>query len=137
MDMLPPDDSSVRLSLADRLRGIAGFVTALFFIHCVPLWVVQAILRRSQRVMRPARREETERLITAVRWASRAYFGRAACLEVSLGACCASAWTWRMPVWCVGTSFRPVAQHGWVEVDGVPVSEPEVNEWPYFKFMAS
>lgn len=137
MDMLPPDDRATCLSWSERLRGIVGFWTAFVLVHSVPLWIAQAMMNHAQRVMRPALRRETERHILAVRWASRAYPGRAACLEVSLAACCASAWTWRMPTWCVGVRFKPVAQHAWVQVDGIPVSEPEVNEWPYQRFVAN
>jgi hypothetical protein len=131
VDMLPPDDSACQLSFSDKVRGVVGFVVGYMLIHCMPPLALEGTLKLLRRIMRPALKEATERHIQSVRWASRGYLGRAACLEVSLGACCASMLTWRMPTWCVGTRFRPVEQHAWLEVDGVPVSEPEADDWPH------
>lgn len=124
-EMMAPDDSAAGLSIWDKVRGTTGFAGGFFMIRCLPLFLRVAVMKGIRRIAPQAHdAQEIAHLAQAVRWASRLYPWRAACLEVSLGICLASLWMRRMPTWCVGATFKPLDPHAWVEVDGTPVGEP-------------
>lgn len=131
VNMLAPDMDGKNLRITRKCRGAIGFVLGLVLIKALPLnWLV-AGLGAFKRVTRTPTPQEVEQYIRAVRWASKNYPGRAACLETSLGAWLAGALTLKVPTWCIGARFKPLGFHAWVEVNDQPILEPESEQWPY------
>jgi GAF domain-containing protein len=67
--------------------------------------------------------EALRRLATA-RLVSRYYPGRVACLELSLTAVLTAALLRQRIDWCFGFASDPQRFHSWIEVGGMPVTEP-------------
>ncbi|WP_129789142.1 lasso peptide biosynthesis B2 protein [Promicromonospora panici] len=72
----------------------------------------------------PSPADEAERVVSAVRWASRWVPFRVACLEESIAAVLVLAARRRGVTWCHGVAPDPVQFHAWVQAHGSPVAEP-------------
>ncbi|MGI5187668.1 lasso peptide biosynthesis B2 protein [Promicromonospora sp. CA-289599] len=72
----------------------------------------------------PSHADEAERVVSAVRWASRWLPFRIACLEESIAAVLVLAARRRSVTWCHGVAPDPVQFHAWIQTHGSPVAEP-------------
>lgn len=120
-------------SFAVRIAAQAGLALALTLLRCTPLRVALAVARAATWLPgRPADVAEAEAAHAAVRHAGRAWPGRAACLEESLGTFLACALTGRRTRWVLGAAFLPQSAHAWVEAEGSIIGQaPEDRVWAY------
>lgn len=116
----------------ERLAAVSGLVLALVLLHLPFRHTVRAA-RLARRIGRRRLTEaRAEVLVAAVRHTARLWPGRAACMEVSLGAALAAALLGRRLNWCVGARFSPppTEYHAWVELpEQGPVGEYTVGGW--------
>lgn len=75
----------------------------------------------------PSHDDEAERVVSAVRWASRWIPFRVACLEESIAAVLVLAARRRHVTWCHGVAPDPVQFHAWIQAHGSPVAEPSTT----------
>lgn len=122
------------IPLRYKVAGALSLPLALLLVH-LPFWVVIGTVRLCALAHKVhVSVEEAEIAAKVVRqFARRYYFGRAACLEVSLGAYLTCSFLRRHVDWRIGACFNPVAIHAWIEVDGEPVLEQFENR-PYQAF---
>lgn len=120
-------------ALSVRLAAQAGLALALAFLRCTPLRFTLAAARAATRLPgRPAGVEEAEQAHAAVRRAGRAWPGRSACLEESLGTFFTGALTGRRTRWVLGAAFLPQNAHAWVEAEGSIIGQEQGDRvWPY------
>jgi hypothetical protein len=105
----------------------AGAVTAVGAARLL-LLLPPSRLARVLRLLRRGAGPATTGQALAARQAAVAVSARCAglgCLQRSVAAAlmCRAQGTWAD--WCTGFRTRPFAAHAWLEVDGVPVGEPE------------
>lgn len=118
--------------------------------HVPPLWIIRAVIALStiltvrqagtprrrfarllalihttERIQRAASFTEARSAVRAVRLLARVVPARIACLEESTAATLALALAGRHAEWCHGVATDPVRLHAWLQVDGVPVEEPD------------
>ncbi len=118
---------------ADRLAGTTGLAVALVLLRCLPVRTVIALVRAAHRLpFPPAAAEEADAVFAAVHSAARAWPGRAACAEESLGAFLAALLRRRRVHWVLGTRFAPAAAHAWIETADAVIGQNEADRaWPY------
>ncbi|MEU6756007.1 lasso peptide biosynthesis B2 protein [Streptomyces sp. NPDC046685] len=128
-----------RPSLWARVAGGAGLVGALLFLRVLPFRHVVALARAAGRLPgRPARVEDAESLLVAVRALGAWWPGRIACLEESLAVHLAAALTGRPVRWVLGARFVPRGAHAWVVVDGHVIGQDEADRvWPYLPVLTA
>ncbi|MFB8120666.1 lasso peptide biosynthesis B2 protein [Streptomyces sp. NPDC055962] len=116
-----------------RLASNAGLALALVLLRCTPMRLVLAAARGATRLPgRSATAGEAEEVHAAVRQAGRAWIGRSACLEESLGTFLASALIGRRSRWVLGAAFLPQGAHAWVEAGGSIIGQDrEDRVWTY------
>ncbi|MEU5748219.1 lasso peptide biosynthesis B2 protein [Streptomyces sp. NPDC047726] len=116
-----------------RLASKAGLALALVLLRCTPMRFVHAAARGATWLPgKLATAEDTEEVHAGVRQAGRAWIGRSACLEESLGTFLASALIGRRTRWVLGAAFLPQSAHAWVEADGSIIGQgPEDRVWTY------
>ncbi|MFF3730755.1 lasso peptide biosynthesis B2 protein [Streptomyces sp. NPDC002476] len=119
--------------LCTRLAAGTGLAAALVLLRCAPLRCTIAVTRAAAKLPgRPAVAAEADAVHASVRRAARAWPGRAACLEESLGTFLAAALTGRRTRWVLGASFLPHGAHAWIEADGSVIGQaPQDRVWPY------
>lgn len=83
-----------------------------------------AVLRRVSARARPASYEQAARARRAAVAVSSRCAGMG-CVQRSVATVLICRARGRWPDWCTGFRTEPFAAHAWVEVDGVPVDEPE------------
>lgn len=117
----------------DRLAGITGLAAALVLLRCLPVRTVIALARAGVRLpVPPAAPEEADAVFAAVHRAARAWPGRAACFEESLGAFLAALLRRRRVHWVLGVRFAPAAAHAWIETAEAVIGQDEADRaWPY------
>uniref|UniRef100_UPI00140E3BB5 lasso peptide biosynthesis B2 protein n=1 Tax=Streptomyces sp. YIM 98790 TaxID=2689077 RepID=UPI00140E3BB5 len=110
----------------DRLAGLGGFLLALCLLR-LPFRVTVRGVTVARRLLcrSPATPAQAERALRTVRRAARRHPGRAACLELSLGAVLALALTGRSAAWCLGGTGDALRFHAWIEAGRVPVHHPD------------
>jgi transglutaminase superfamily protein len=117
-------------SLAYKIACAVALPVALL-LTCLPFGATLAVIRLSKRLQRrPLTVEGAKMLAKVVRRFGRYYFGRAACLEVSLGTLLAAAMLGYRLDWCLGIRFNPVGSHAWVQVGEQRILE-QSGTWPY------
>ncbi|THA38144.1 lasso peptide biosynthesis B2 protein [Streptomyces sp. A1547] len=120
-------------TLRDQISAQAGLALALVLLRCLPIrFTITAAQAAARLPGRSAAVTEAERLHAAVQRATRAWPGRAACLEESLAVYLAAALSGRRVRWVLGASFMPRNAHAWVEAGGTVIGqEPADRVWPY------
>ncbi|MEU2855639.1 lasso peptide biosynthesis B2 protein [Streptomyces syringium] len=118
---------------ADRLSGITGLAAALILLRCLPVRTVVALARVVVRLpFPPAAPQEADAVFAAVHRAARAWPGRAACFEESLGAFLAALLRRHRVHWVLGARFAPAAAHAWIETAEAVIGQDEADRaWPY------
>ncbi|MFE7114558.1 lasso peptide biosynthesis B2 protein [Streptomyces sp. NPDC057654] len=126
-------DAPVPAGLVSRAAGHAALFAALVLLRCLPVRFALAAARTVTRLPgRAATVAEAEETFTAVRRAARVWPGRAACLEESLAAHFAAAFTGHRVRWVIGARFIPHGAHAWIEADGSVIGQDESDRiWPY------
>jgi len=116
-----------------RLAGHAGLFLALVLLRLLPIRAAIAVAHAALRLPgRPATPEEADVAHAAVRRAARWWPGRAACLEESLAAFFAAAFTGHRVCWAIGARFAPQGAHAWIETGHTIVGQSETDRvWPY------
>ncbi|MEU5431006.1 lasso peptide biosynthesis B2 protein [Streptomyces olivoreticuli] len=117
----------------DRLAGAASLALALLLLRCAPIRAVITLARTASRLpCPPATPEEADALFAAVRAAARAWPGRAACAEESLGAFITALLYGRRVHWVLGARVAPAAAHAWIETADAIIGQDEADRaWPY------
>jgi hypothetical protein len=125
--------AGARLRLADRAAGLVGLAAALLLLRCTPIRAGIAAARTVARIpLRPATPEQADAAFAAVRRAGRAWPGRAACLEESLGCYLAAALRGHSVAWVIGARTAPAGAHAWNETCGQAIGQdPAERVWPY------
>ncbi|MFI0742727.1 lasso peptide biosynthesis B2 protein [Streptomyces sp. NPDC021100] len=118
---------------ADRLAGITGLAAALVLLRILPVRTVITVARAAARLpLPPATPQEADAVFAAVHRAARAWPGRAACFEESLGAFLAALLRRRRIHWVLGARFAPAAAHAWIETADAVIGQDEADRaWPY------
>ncbi|MFF4534128.1 lasso peptide biosynthesis B2 protein [Streptomyces sp. NPDC001407] len=118
---------------ADCLAGAAGLAAALVLLRFLPVRTAIALARAAVRLpFPPAAPEEADAVFAAVHRAARAWPGRAACFEESLGAFLAALLRRRRVHWVLGARFAPAAAHAWIETAEAVIGQDEADRaWPY------
>lgn len=124
---------NTQLRATDRAAGLLGMTAALILLRCTPIRTSITLARALTHIPhRPATAQQADELLLAVRRAARAWPGRAACLEESLGCYLAAVLRGRRVAWVVGARTAPAAAHAWNEADGMVIGqEAEDRVWPY------
>ncbi|MFR9727433.1 lasso peptide biosynthesis B2 protein [Streptomyces sp. MS19] len=121
------------LSAADRVAGLLGMTAALVLLRCAPIRTGIAVAHALAHIpRRPATARQADALLLAVRRAGRAWPGRVACREESLGCHFAAVLRGRRVAWVIGARTAPAAAHAWNEADGVVIGQDAGDRvWPY------
>ncbi|MFE3992295.1 lasso peptide biosynthesis B2 protein [Streptomyces goshikiensis] len=124
---------AVGASMRDQIAAQFGLALALVLLRCLPIRFILVAARAASRLPgRPATISDAERLHTAVRRATCAWPGRAACLEESLALHLTAALTGRRVRWVLGASFVPRNAHAWVEAQDAIIGQDAADRvWPY------
>ncbi len=120
---------TIKVTWIDRLRGLFALViaySALNFLSLSRICKILGILK--PRCSREMTTEEADIAWGAVRKTSFFFFGRAACIELSLAFIVFALTKGLSATWCVGVATEPFQSHAWVEIDGQPFREND-----YFK----
>ncbi|MFF4484562.1 lasso peptide biosynthesis B2 protein [Streptomyces sp. NPDC021218] len=133
MQVRPALPADTPLGAADRAAATLALAAALLLLRCAPIRTSIAVARAVARLpLRPADPERADRLFAAVRRATRAWPGRAACLEESLACYFAAALRGRGVAWVIGARTAPAAAHAWIETPGQVIGQdPGDRLWPY------
>jgi hypothetical protein len=126
-------DTAVQPAIGTRYQ-LAGFIATAIarVLLLLPFrWLLKIMLVIRRCMPRSCSSEEAYNLVRAVRRPARWYLGQSACRELSVAAFLAGAIFGRPPDWCLGSQFGPIIHHAWIEVDQVPVDEPEMMGVPY------
>ncbi|MEU2453887.1 lasso peptide biosynthesis B2 protein [Streptomyces sp. NPDC012765] len=123
----------VRPTVGSRMAGGLGLAAALLLLSLFPIRHVIAVARAAARLPgRPARVQDAEAVLAAVRNAGIWWPGRVACLEESLAVHLAAAFMGRPVRWVLGARFEPHGAHAWVVADGHVIGQDERDRvWPY------
>ncbi|WP_369253740.1 lasso peptide biosynthesis B2 protein [Streptomyces sp. R35] len=125
--------ASVPASTTQSLAGHVGLFLAVVLLRLLPIRAAVAVAHAAVRLPgSPATPEEAQSAHAAVCRATRWWPGRAACLETSLGAYFAAAFTGHRVRWAVGARFTPQGAHAWIEAGHTIVGQNEMDRvWPY------
>ncbi|WP_327413893.1 lasso peptide biosynthesis B2 protein [Streptomyces sp. NBC_01233] len=120
-------------TLRDQIAAQGGLALALVLLRCLPIrFTIAAAMTATRLPGRHATIADAERLHSAVQRATRAWPGRAACLEESLAVYLAAALSGRRVRWVLGASFMPRNAHAWVEAEGTVIGQDAADRvWPY------
>lgn len=126
-------DAPVPAGIISRFAGHAALFGALTLLRCLPVRFALAAARAVTRLPGDAATvTQAEAAFTAVRRAARVWPGRAACLEESLAAHFAAAFTGHRVRWVIGARFTPHGAHAWIEAGGSVIGQDESDRiWPY------
>ncbi|MFE2528771.1 lasso peptide biosynthesis B2 protein [Streptomyces sp. NPDC059382] len=124
---------AARPALRDRAAAGIGLTVALLLLRALPIRHVITAARAAARLPgRPARADEADAVLYAVRSAGTWWPGRVACLEESLACHLAAALTGRRVQWVLGARFSPRGAHAWAEADRHVIGQDEHDRlWPY------
>ncbi|WP_316669433.1 lasso peptide biosynthesis B2 protein [uncultured Propionibacterium sp.] len=123
--MSAPLMPQARREAAPRMRLAARAAAAAARPICLlPPTVISMILGFVCRGTSPAGADEVSDWRNAVNVVNRRCAGKG-CLQRSVAVMLLGGLVRRTPVWCTGFQMAPFLAHAWVEVDGVPVDEPE------------
>lgn len=128
-----PQPANTSLPATDRAAGLLGMTMAVLLLLCAPIRTSILLARALAHLPgRPATAQQADVLLLAVRRAGRAWPGRAACLEESLGCYFAAVMRGRRVAWVIGARTDPAAPHAWNEAEAVIIGQsPGDRVWPY------
>lgn len=110
LDPRRPTPTTLRISAWTTLIVVTGALRIL------PLRIVLSTLRLARRfAQHPATEDETGGVVRAIRAASLALPGRAACLETSISAAVLLTLRGRTTQWNLGVATDPIRFHAWVQ----------------------
>lgn len=124
----------LKLSLLERLKGIFTVIIAYIALRCLSLAMICRVVSVVKRFCsREIDVEEAEIVWAAVRQSSSFFFGRVACLELSLAFVIFSLTKGLSATCCVGVANEPFRAHSWVELGEKPFCEPDYLEQDFRK----
>jgi hypothetical protein len=123
MTMPVTSERAVALTLGRRLVALAAVGVARPLSDLSPRRIRQ-VLNLLSRGTRPASYEQALRARSATVTVSVRCAGLG-CLQRSIATVLICRLRNRWPDWCSGFRTEPFGAHAWVEVDGVPVGEPD------------
>lgn len=139
----PPPTVRFAPTARPAFRGWAaagiGLAAALLLLRFLPIRHVVAVARAAGRLPgRPARAQDAEAVLAAVRAAGKWWPGRVACLEESLAVHLAVVLTGRSVRWVLGARFTPRGAHAWIVADGCVIGQDENDRvWPYLSVLTT
>ena len=86
---------------------------------------MEKILSRLIRKYPPASKEQVQVIRDAVCTVSKRCRSREGCLRRSLAVVVGTLLTRKSVSWCTGFAMEPFRAHAWVEVNNIPVGEPD------------
>lgn len=127
---------SFKLSLIERLNGIFAVIIAYIALRCLSLSIICRIVSVVKRhCSREIGVDEANIAWGAVRQSSFFFFGRVACLELSLAFVLFALTKGLSATCCVGVANEPFRSHAWVEIGGKPFRESEYVEQDFSKLL--
>lgn len=108
-----------------RVLTAVAFAVALVLLK-LPFRMATKLVTALKRwcAYQDATESEALRRLTTARLVAKHHPGRVACLELSLTAVLAAALQGQRIDWCFGFATDPQRFHSWIEVGGIPVTEP-------------